>query len=83
MVICNVWFCYLKSVFILKINSFHCTCSCYVFRIYYSFLYFRIFLDIQNEKSYIFFSFAYGFEKKNCEPITPFKFEHGLHLDHE
>jgi hypothetical protein len=64
MVIFNVWFCYLKSVFLLKINSFPCTCSCSILCIYYNFLYFRIFFDIRNEKSYIFFSIASGFEKK-------------------
>jgi hypothetical protein len=64
MVIFNVWFCYLKFVFLLKINSFPCTCSCSILCIYCNFLYFRIFFNIQNVKSYIFLFIACGFDKK-------------------
>jgi hypothetical protein len=64
MVIFNAWCCYLKFVFLHKINSFPCTCSCSILCIYCSFLYFRIFFDIQNVKSYTFFSIVCRVEQK-------------------
>jgi hypothetical protein len=68
MLIFNAWCCYLKFVFLCKINSFCCTCSYSILCIYCSFLYFRIFFDIQNVKSYIFFSIPCRFEKKYSSP---------------
>jgi hypothetical protein len=85
MVIFNVWCFYLNFIFIFKINSFTCTCCGHVHVLYFAYIaasYILEYASIYRMLSNIYFSLLLMGLRKICEPKTPFKFEHGLHLDH-
>ena len=72
-VILNLYFFLKLTHFPVNVHVLYCA--------YIAASYISEYASIYKMLSHIFFSLLFMGLSENCEPKTPFKFEHGLHLD--